>query len=111
MSDLPDEVFSAAFAASVDASYEPEADRASIGMSRHAFRAALAVAYAAGRQCAHEGGKTQFGVRRVGYRSVRVTSEQNGRWLLRQWVVPGELVTRRISEWEVVETGGGSDGR
>lgn len=71
------------------------------------LRAAIAHAYSAGINAGCDGGKVQWGVRRVGFRSVRVTSEQNGRWLLRQWVVPGELVTRHVSLWLPAATDGG----
>lgn len=66
----------------------------------------LSSAYKAGHADGHAaafyGGKTQYGVRRVGFRSVRITSEQQGRSLLRNWAVPGELVTREISPWQPV---------
>lgn len=48
MSELPDEVMTAAFTRAKDASREPESDRAVMGMSVHAFRSALSVAYTAG---------------------------------------------------------------
>jgi hypothetical protein len=58
--------------------------------------------HADGHTEAYYGGKTQYGIRRVGFRAVRITSEQQGRSLLRNWVMPGELVTREISPWQPV---------
>lgn len=65
------------------------------------MRDALALVYEAGRAAPAEGSKTQWGIRRIGFRSVRICSEQQARSLLRNWIVPGEIVTRHISPWEV----------
>lgn len=101
---VPDELFEAAVRAFYARRF-PNGDRGDYmlrldsEMYAEDFRTALAVAFAAGQRAAHEGGKTEWGVRRVGFRSVRITSEQRGRSLLRNWAVPGELVTRRIGPW------------
>lgn len=65
------------------------------------MRDALALVYEAGRAAPAEGSKTQWGIRRIGFKSVRVCTEQKARSLLRNWIVPGEIVTRHISPWEV----------
>ena len=53
---------------------------------------------------AYFGGTTQWGIRRAGRKSVRPTSEARARSLLRNWIVPGEMVRREVGPWEVAAT-------
>jgi hypothetical protein len=68
------------------------------------FRAALSVAFAAGVASVTQGAKTQWGIRRTGFKSVRITSDTKARSLLRNFLVPGEMVMREVGPWEVVTT-------
>lgn len=68
------------------------------------FRAALSVAFAAGVASVTVGAKTQWGIRRAGFKTVRITSDTNARSLLRNFVVPAEMVMREVGPWEVVAT-------
>lgn len=60
--------------------------------------------HADGNAAAYHGGKTQWGVRRAGRKTVRPTSDTKARQLLRNWIVPGEMVAREVGPWEVVAT-------
>lgn len=60
--------------------------------------------YADGAAAAHYGGQTQWGIRRAGRKTVRITSDTKARQLLRDWVVPGEMVMREVGPWEVAAT-------
>lgn len=68
----------------------------------------LSSAYKAGHANGHEqayyASKTQWGIRRAGRKTVRITSDANARSLLRDWIVPGEMVMREVGPWEVVAT-------
>jgi hypothetical protein len=91
VAEIPDAVFDAACIGQTELRTED-------------LRAALAVAFAAGRASASEGAKTQWGIRHTGFKTVRITSDTNARSLLRNWVVPGEMVMREVGPWEVVAT-------
>lgn len=68
----------------------------------------LSSAYKSGHANGHEqayyASKTQWGIRRAGFKSVRITSDTKARSLLRNFVVPAEMVMREVGPWEVVAT-------
>jgi len=97
--EIPDEVARAALDIATAARREPWQRRADI----QGVRDAIAHAYAAGRESAYAEGKVQWGLRTVGYKTVRIRSERTARSLLRGYVVPGELVSRPIGPWTVTE--------
>lgn len=100
MAEIPDAIARAALEIATQARVQPWSRRADI----QGVRDAIAHAYAAGRASASEGAKTQWGIRHTGFKTVRITSDTNARSLLRNWIVPGEMVMREVGPWEVVAT-------
>lgn len=110
MPEITDELFAAAVHAFYARRF-PNGDHGAFVMLRleselyaEDFRAALSVAFAAGQASATVGAKTQWGIRRTGFKTVRITSDTNARSLLRNFVVPAEMVMREVGPWEVVAT-------
>ena len=102
---VPDDVFEAGLRALHGASADTPSLELLLGMDAPiaGLRAALAVAYAAGQR-ASEGDKFQWGSRRDGYKTVRVTSEDGARSDARTQRGGGvEVLRRRLGPWELVE--------
>ncbi len=107
--DISDEVYEAAVRAYFD-DQAGSRDYLQILLERdmyeHRFRAALAVAYAAGQQSQPEPTRWQWGVRRDGQRSIQIREEQLARSRFRTAKLIGrELLRRPVTEgpWELVE--------
>lgn len=106
MPEITDELFAEAAKAYCQElpGFPSDAAHGDLAADAVGLRATLSVAFAAGYAKASAVATTQWGIRRTGYKTVRMTSDTNARSLLRNWIVPGEMVMREVGPWEVVAT-------